>query len=136
MSRTPLYHRHRVAVALLGLGVGLSACVTGRGEWPGADPIPPVAPTTISVTNDNFDDVKVYIAPGFGAGRRRLGTVTARTTATFVLGSQHRNTRPRLILQRVASPYEEFAEEFVAEPGRVLDVRVNRVLSASAVYQR
>ena len=125
--------RSMFALVLPGL---LAACVGGHAtrdsELSGAAGAP-----SIVVTNHHAQDMKIYILAIPGESRRRLGTVTAKTTATFVAPRQYWNRPVRILLQPFAGAGEEFAtEEFIAEAGRLVDVRVDVVLTKSVVYVR
>ena len=127
--------RIRLAVAL-GLAAAVGACGSVHAlRGPALRGL--TGAPVIQVTNQHAQDMKLYLWAEPGLSWRRLGTVTAKSTATFEVPRLFWSQPLRLILQPFASPGDGFAtESFVAEEGRVIDLRVDVVLSRSAVYAR
>lgn len=136
MSSTSRFARVFPVLSVLSLVAVFQACAVNRIASAPSAPSVGQAPI-ITVTNQNAQDMKVYLVLGTGESRRRLGTVPAYSSAAFILRQQLWGPSRRLVLQPFANPQEEFVtEEFATEPGRLVDVRVASTLKASIVFQR
>ena len=79
----PLNRRPRaptLRAALLSLLPLVAACATAPSPWDGADAGPDLR-RSITVVNENFQDVRVYLV--IGAGRHPLGFVQSERSRTF-----------------------------------------------------
>lgn len=61
-----------------GMALAVAGCAGGSSAAPG---IIPDEPTTLSVQNNNFSDMRIYVHQG--SQRIRLGTATGNTTSSF-----------------------------------------------------
>lgn len=62
------------------MALALAACAGRNRAEPPANPDDY---TTVQVENDNFQDMRVYVRPGFGGQRIRLGTALGKQITRF-----------------------------------------------------
>jgi hypothetical protein len=118
--------------ALAALGIGVGAC-GGRNQpedQPAADPL---APTELTVNNNHWLDVVVFV---FHDGElTRVGTVTATSSASFFLPpwmlGQTRSIR--LLGDPVGSNGWIRTETIHIQPGQFIEWRLESQLSRSSV---
>ena len=91
------------------------------------------AGATLSVTNDNWSDMRIYLVRGQG-GRMRLGQITSLSSATYhipagLLGQQG---VVYFIASPVGGPYDYYSPEASIQPGHMyFDLRVDAVIGHS-----
>ena len=119
-----------VLVSSLGLA-GATACASRRGtapvQWTNGPSVP-----TVTVQNDNWLDVVVYVVRG--TSRFRVGTVRSTSTETFRLTAEGSGgTSP---LQIMADPIGAnrgyMTEPVVIGPGQRLELRVGSPINISS----
>jgi hypothetical protein len=116
-------------IAALGLS-GVSACASNRGpagvDWTAGSSAP-----TVTVQNDNWLDVVVYILRG--PSRFRIGTVRATSTETFRLKSDGTaGLLPvRLMADPIGSNLGYVTDPIVIGPGQRLELRVAGAINTS-----
>ena len=124
-------------IALVAL-VGVAACATNRASTErgliGSESVP-----LVTVQNDNFLDVAVYVV--HGTSRFRIGTVSSTSSQTFRLRTEGQGGATPL--QIMADPIGENRRRYITDPvtlapGQRLEVKVGSQLSLStfAVWNR
>ena len=118
--------------------VGVAACATNRAASEqgliGAESVP-----LVTVQNDNFLDVAVYVV--HGTSRFRIGTVSSTSSRTFRLKTE--GQAGGTPLQIMADPIGENRRRYITDPvtlgpGQRLEVKVGSQLSLStfAIWNR
>lgn len=122
------------SIAVLGLS-GAAACASGgrtRTENLFGGPSAP----TVTVQNDNWLDVVVYVLRG--ASRFRVGTVRATSSETFRLTAEGTGgTRPlQLLADPIGSDQGYVTDPVVLAPGQRLELRVGGAINTSTFSVR
>jgi hypothetical protein len=123
-----------LALATLSLSL---ACASNRGRSAGELGAIEVA-TTLTVRNDNWLDVAVYLVRG--ASRFRIGTVTGTGSQIFRLppDATSAGNPIRVMADPIGATRGYVTEPIVLSPGQRLEVRVGSPISVSsfAVWNR
>jgi hypothetical protein len=118
---------------LLGLLLALTfaGCGTGR-QHPTAD-APERAPTVVTVTNNNWSDMVVYLLRS--TMRTRLGTVTSMNTQEFEIPASLIGPAATLRLQAapIGSRRQHVTPPIYVGPGQQINYTIQNQLSISTV---
>lgn len=87
--------------------------------------------TTLEITNDNWQDVRIYVVRG--GQRSRLGTVTSLRRVTFRITETDVSpgSRVHLVAEVIGAPDRLATEPFMIEPGLVVEWSIANVLAQS-----
>ena len=116
-----------IAAALAALTIDVAACATHHGSS-----APPAAEkAAVTVKNDNWSDVVVFVVRG--GTRSRIGSVTAMSTNTFRVPS---DLAPDGVLQLMVDPVGSnsvyVTDRIVVNSGQRVELTVAQVLRMSS----
>jgi len=117
------------SIAVLGLS-GAAACASS-GTRASSNLFAESSAPTVTVQNDNWLDVVVYVLRG--ASRFRIGTVRAASSETFSLRSEDSGgARPlQLLADPIGSDRGYVTDPIVLGPGQQLELRVGSAINTS-----
>ena len=92
------------------------------------DGITAESPVTLKVTNDNWQDVNIYLVAG--ATQRRLGTVVTGNTEVFDLSKVAPTTLTdvEVVIDPIGPPERYSTGRITVAPGQQLDLRVSQYI--------
>ena len=114
--------------------IDASACAS-RGARVGSGAGSPAQEQMVTVQNDNWMDVVVYVVNG--SAKARVGTVTGLGRATFRLKASVISTNSaRLLIDPIGASRGYLTEAIAVMPGQRIELRVGSQLSMSTVSTR
>jgi hypothetical protein len=117
------------SMALLGV-TGAAACASNRTPAP-MSWTDTATPPSVTVQNDNWLDVVVYVVRG--ASRFRIGTVAATSSATFKLSPAAAGFTPvQVLADPIGSSARYMTDPVVIGPGQRLELRVGSPINISS----
>ena len=116
--------------------IDASACASrGAQMGSGVGSTAQVAEQMVTVQNDNWLDVVVYVVNG--SARARVGTVSGLSRATFrVQGGVISTSSARLLIDPIGTSRGYLTEAINVMPGQRIELRVGSQLSLSTVSTR
>lgn len=123
---------HAASVAALGM-LTASACASNRDPRGVTWVATPSAPT-VTVRNDNWLDVALYVLRG--GARVRLGTVRSTATESFRLPPEASDLPVQVIADPIGSTAIYQTDPVVLGPGQRLELRVADAISTSTFSVR
>ena len=116
--------------------IDASACASrGAPVGSGVPSMAQEAEQMVTVQNDNWLDVVVYVVNG--SARARVGTVGGLSSATFrVKGGLMSTTPARLLIDPIGTSRGYLTDAITVMPGQQIELRVGSQLSLSTVLTR
>jgi hypothetical protein len=101
----------------------VTACSGNQGEAP---PPSPEGYAALKVENNNVRDMRIYVRPGGGAARFRLGTANALQTTTLRIPKTMVTgvTDLTFEIQPLGGGGSQFSERVTAHPGEEILLRI------------
>lgn len=111
------------AFALILVAAASSACASRSRAGRNA---PKQPPTYVEVQNQNWTDMTIYVFPGQGGQRIRLGTVTGTSTSTFLIPSHlvFGATSLRFLADPLAGSSNPVSEAITVTPGDTVTLTI------------
>jgi len=116
--------------------IDASACASrGAPVGSGVPSMAQEAEQMVTVQNDNWLDVVVYVVNG--SARARIGTVGGLSRATFRVKGGLMSTSPaRLLIDPIGTSRGYLTDAITVMPGQQIELRVGSQLSLSTVLTR
>lgn len=133
---TPKWRTRIAAVALVvGVGAAGAACASGGGYANPAVSNVDSRSVVLRVNNQNWQDVRIYLAREFGGLPMRIGTVGGLGTAILRI-REGQGDYTRLLLRPIGSRATFITNAVNAAPGQAMELTVGSRLTFSNLVLR
>ena len=124
----------RIPAMLIGILAATSFACAHRNDVPQGQPAPDAA-VTVSVENNNWQDVDVYAVRS--GQRYRLGSVTTANTASFTLPRELVDAPDlRFQIHPIGGAQDFLSGRVIANPGDVIQLKVGNAITHTSVLVR
>lgn len=134
--RTPRHFASLMAMALVASVAAATSGCASNAPYASASLLErPSRDIAVRVTNNNWQDVRIYLVTESGSRPLRVGVVPGLTSAIFTMRHPPQG-RARFLLRPIGTRATYTTNAVMAVPGRSLELTVHNALSLSNLISR